>query len=430
MIKRSYINYEDRRVYFTLPDQWDVEVIEGKAPPEPCQDQDKEIRRALDNPIRSRKLEELSKYASEVAILFDDSQRNTPCETILPHLIERLNEGGVPDKRIRLVCAVGTHPVASDEDLRKRVGEAIYGRFKGAIFSHDPFGEHVFIGKTRRGTPVEINKIVHEADLVIGVGTCAPHPSSGYGGGYKILMPGVTSYRTTEKHHIVFLRNKRSMVGMLRGNPFFEDIRDIGEMANLMFKVDVIMDEKKRLIKVFAGHPYFEHVAASSYAEMLQEVKINGLSEVTIISAHPLEIGVQATKALLLARHVTKRGGIIIWVAPHKKPGGIRPLLEEMEKPLTADQWHRILLEKGIPEHLKNLGVSYVMQVVHFKEIAERFTVIHVTDGLEEEEVRKMGFVYASTMEEALDMAKRRIPQGKVRIFPSGGTILPKITHP
>lgn len=427
MKKEYYINYEAGRVYFTLPESWEAKEIIKRNELIICEEPEKEIINAIDNPIKSRKIEEHARYASEIVILFDDLQRNTPCDLILPHIIERLNKGGVPDERIKLVCATGTHPLVKDEDLRRKVGDEIFDTFKNRIFAHNPFGEHVFIGNTKRGTPVEVNKIVYESDLLIGVGTCMPHPSSGFGGGYKIVMPGVTSYYTTERHHMAFLRNKSSRVSVLKGNPFFEEIKDIGEMVGLSFKIDVVLDEKGRLLKVFAGDPYFEHIQASRYSASVHEVILHELSDITIISAHPLEIGVQATKALLLAQFVTKKGGIIIWVAPHKKAGSIGPLLEEMNNPISAGEYHRIFLEKGIPDRLKDLGVSYVMQIVHFKEIAERFKVIHVTEGLDEQDVRKMGFIFMKSLPDAIDKARDLVPKGKVYIFPSGGNILPKI---
>ncbi|MCX7856497.1 MAG: nickel-dependent lactate racemase [Deltaproteobacteria bacterium] len=426
MKREFYLNYGEGKIHFSLPEGWDSEEIEEKRDFNVCKNPDQEVLKALDNPIKSKKLEELARYASEAVILFDDPQRLTPCKLIMPYLIERLNKGGIPDERIRLVCAVGTHPLATEEDMIRKLGEEIYVRFKGRIFSHDPFGEHVFIGLTKRGIPVEINKIVHESDLIVGIGTCMPHPTSGYGGGYKIVMPGVTSYKTTERHHMAFIRNRRSRVNVLEGNPFYEEIKEIGEMAGLSFKVDVVMDEKGNLIKAFAGHPYYEHQEASRYSGSVHEVTVSSLADITITSAHPLEIGVQATKALLLAQYVTKKGGTIIWVAPHKKAGSIGPLLEEMSKPISAGEYHRIFLDKGIPDHLRNLGVSYVMQIVHFKEISERYRIIHVTEGLNEEDVKKMGFVYAETLDDAILIAKELIPRGKAYILPSGGNILPK----
>jgi nickel-dependent lactate racemase len=430
MRENFYVNFEDGRVYFTLPATWHAEVVEGRKRCEVCEDPEDEIKKALDSPINSERIERLARSASEVTVIFDDVQRSTPAQFILPHVIERLNKGGIPDERIKLVCATGTHPLVKEEDLKKKVGREIYEKFKGRIFSHDPFSEHVFIGKTKRGIPVEINKMIHESDLIIGIGTCMPHPSSGFGGGYKIVMPGVTSYSTTERHHMTFLRNRFSRVGVLRKNPFFEEIKEVGEMAGLSFKIDVVMDEKDRLVKIFTGHPFFEHMIASRYSASFHEVEIGSPSDITITSAHPLEIGVQATKALLLAQYVTKNGGVIIWVAPHKKAGSIGPLLSEMEKSIPAGEYHKMFLERGIPEHLRNLGVSYVMQIVHFKEISERFKVIHVTKGLNKEDVRKTGFIHAENIDDAVNIAKEFVPKGKVHIIPSGGNILPKVgTH-
>lgn len=422
-----YVNYGDEKLYFTLPETWNVESIEAKEFLDVAHDPKKEILDALENPIKSKKIEELARYASEVAILFDDHHRITPCDLVLPHVLERLHKGGIPEERIRLICASGTHPAPNEEELRQKIGTEIYEAFKGRLFLHDPFGEHVFVGRSKRGIPIEINKLVHDCDLIIGIGSCMPHPSSGYGGGYKIVMPGITSFETTEKHHMGFIRNRFSRVGILKGNPFFQEIKDIGEMIGLTFKIDVVTDERGRIVKVFAGHPYFEHLRACEYISTNHEVSIKGLSDITITSAHPLEIGVQATKALLLSQEVTKRGGTIIWIAPHKKAGSIGPLLEEMAKPISAGEYHKMFLQRGIPEHLKDLGVSYVMQIVHFKELAERFRVIHVTEGLKKEEVEKMGFIYAGSMEEAVDVAKTYYREARVLIFPSGGSVLPRI---
>lgn len=422
-----YVNYGEGRIEFSLPPSWSAKVVEVKKQIEIPEDPEKEIDDALNNPVKSERIEELARFASEVAILFDDHHRTTPSRSILPYVIERLKKGGIDEGRIRLICASGTHPKPKEEDLKEKIGINIYESFKDRISIHDPFAEHVFIGRSRRGTPVEIDKVVHDCDLIIGIGTCMPHPSSGFGGGYKILMPGVTSYETTERHHMAFIRNRRSRVGILRGNPFYEEIREIGEMGGLRFKIDVVTDEEGRIMKVFAGHPYFEHRKACEYSALLHQAIIDGLSDITITSAHPLEVGVQATKALLLSQEVTRRGGIIIWIAPHEKPGSIGPLLEEMSKPISAGKYHKMFLERGIPDHLKGLGVSYVMQIVHFKEILERFKVIHVTQGLRKDEVEKMGFIYASSIDEAIDMANSTFKEARVLIFPSGGSILPRV---
>ena len=59
-----------------------------------------EIRRAMDNPIGSPPLEELARPGMEVALLFDDLQRPTPVNLVIPEMLDRLNRSGIPDDRV------------------------------------------------------------------------------------------------------------------------------------------------------------------------------------------------------------------------------------------------------------------------------------------------------------------------------------------
>lgn len=71
----------------------------------------------------------------------------------------------------RGVCALGTHPVHSLEQLRSKVGEGAFSRLKGRLFSHSsPSPGNVIMGKTNRGTLAEINPHDVLADMVIGIG--------------------------------------------------------------------------------------------------------------------------------------------------------------------------------------------------------------------------------------------------------------------
>jgi nickel-dependent lactate racemase len=423
-----YVNYEKEKITFSLPKGWnlisdkDRPLISGVA--DPLQ----EIRHALDHPIGSPKIEELVRPGMEVVLLFDDLQRPTPVHLALPEMMDRLNRTGIPDKRISGICALGTHPIPTLEHLKKKVGEEVFSRLQGRIFSHDPHAsDNVIIGKTHRGTLVEINRRVAFSDLIIGVGECMPHPIAGYGGGYKIIMPGVCSYRSVADHHFTWMRHRNSRVNLLDGNSFYEEIVDAGRLSRLAFKLDFIINEKKEIVRAFSGDPVAEHREASNYAAFLYLIPLPRLADVTIASAFPLEVGVQATKALTMAGFCTRSGGAIIWVAPQKEAGPILPLIREMGSSESAGDFHRRLIEGSIPDHLKSFGISYIMQVVYFKELAEKFTVVHVTEGLSPEQVHMMKFSYSPNIQEAIDRVSKKMPQADVVIFPSGGNIIPHI---
>jgi len=123
----------------------------------------------------------------------------------------------------------------------------------------------------------------------------------------------------------------------------------------------------------------------------------------------------------------TRSGGTIIWVAPQREAGPILPLIREMGSPESANDFHRRLIEGNIPADLNVFGISYIMQVVFFKELAEKFNVIHVTEGLTPEQVRMMKFSYSPDLQEAINALSKKIDRADVAIFPSGGNILPLV---
>ena len=425
---KHYVNYGNQKKEFSLPKGWNPISAEDKPPVSGVNDPIQEIRRALDHPIGSPKIEELTRPGMEVVLLFDDLQRPTPVHLALPEILNRLNRAGIPDERITGICAVGTHSILTLEQLEKKVGKEFFSRLQGRIFSHDPHAsDNVTIGKTHRGTLVEVNRRVAFADLIIGVGECMPHPIAGYGGGCKIIMPGVCSYRSVADHHYTWMRHRSSKVNVMEGNSFYEEIVDGGRLARLAFKLDFIINEKREVIRAFAGDPVAEHREASRYAASLYLVPLPKMADITITAAFPMEIGVQSTKALTMAGFCTRSGGAIIWVAPQKEAGPIMPLIKEMASSESAGDFHRRLIRGDVPDHLKSFGISYIMQVVYFKELAEKFNVVHVTEGLSPEQVKMMKFSYAPDMQEAIKQVSEKMDKADVAILPSGGNIIAEV---
>ena len=424
-----YVNYAgDRQIYFTIPPGWTV-ITEGDKPPVPGTGDDRaEIGRALDSPFGSPRIEELAKPGMDVVLLFDDPQRPTPAHLAIPEMMNRLNRAGVPDERVTAICACGTHPNVSLEQLAAKVGDEAASRLKGRLLCHDSKSpDNVIIGRTHRGALVEVNGRVAVADLIMGVGECMPHPSAGYGGGYKILMPGVSSWRAIAEHHFALIRNRNCTVNLLDGNPWWEEIVDAGRFSRLAFKLDLVMNEKKQVIRAFAGHPEAEQREAARFAESLYLVRMPHHADITITSAAPLEIGVQPTKAVHMAACCTRSGGTIVWVAAQKQAGPIMPLIKEMASPRSACDFHRDFVDGIISDSLKPFGISFIIQVVHFKDFTERFRIVHVTEGLTPEQVAMMGMEYADDLQRAIDKLGERMPKADVAIFPSGGNVIPQV---
>lgn len=423
-----YLNYDGRRVDFEIPSGWNVLSCQDCAKVPAAEDVPGVIERALDDPIGSPPLEKLALPGMKVALLFDDMQRVTPNDLAIPAVLNRLNKAGVQDERVTAICARGSHPKPSQEQLEKKVGKEVLRRLHGRIEIHDSqSSENVFIGRTSRGTVVETNRFVAEADIVIGIGTCMPHPYSGFGGGCKIFMPGVSSYRTIGEHHYTWLRNKSCKLSVLDGNLFYEEIVEIARLGGLVFKLDFLLNEADRVVAAYAGDPVEEHRKAAEHASSLFEVAIPKQADIVITSAAPLEIGVQATKSLLNSRVAVKAGGTIIWAAAQRNAGPLMSLVEQMAAAKSANEYHQRLLRGDIPDSIKPFGISFFMLGVPFKELSEQYRVINVTEGLTKEQVELMNFGYAASIAEAIHRVSSDMPKADVTILPSGGMIIPVI---
>ncbi len=423
-----YLNYSGGRIDFSLPSGWNVLSSKDCAKAPVVEDVAGEIERALDNPIGTPPLEKLARPGMKAAVLFDDIQRATPSAIALPIILNRLNRAGISDERITAICARGTHPSLTPEQLEKKAGQETLQRLHGRVHMHDAqSSENVLIGRTRRGTPVEINRYVAEADIVIGVGTCIPHPYAGFGGGCKIFMPGVCSYRTIGEHHYTWLRNKECKINVLEGNPYYDETVEMARLGGLSFKLDFLLNETAQVIGAFAGDPVEEHRKAADHAASLFMVTLPKEADVVITSAAPLEIGVQATKSLLNARMAVKTGGTIIWAAAQKQAGPLMSLIEQMAAAKSANEYHQRLLRGDIPDSIKPHGISFFMLGVPFMELSEKYNVIHMTEGLTREQVKMMNFAYAANIEDAIQQAYKISPKADVTILPSGGMIIPSV---
>jgi nickel-dependent lactate racemase len=156
------------------------------------------------------------------------------------------------------------------------LGEEVLERFP--VYNHNPFGNCVSIGKTKTwGTEVAVNAEVMKCDLKIAIGMVVPHPSSGFGGGGKIILPGVSSFATIQYNHHCLYRDIRQMrdrmgTGLFDDNPMRFDIEEAAEMAGLDFIVNCVVNEWGETVKIFAG------ALKPAYAQVVAEAKTHYLT--------------------------------------------------------------------------------------------------------------------------------------------------------
>jgi len=261
--------YGEGSLEVTFPAGWEVIpcLMNGHSKPELS---DRDIKDALDHPSGTPPLRELAAGKSHIAIIFDDISRPTPVSTILKYLLKELKKAGIGDKAIRLVCATGCHGAHSYLDFEKKLGSHILDRFP--VYNHNIYENCTFAGTTSQGTKLYVNSEVMACDLKIGIGSVITHPQTGFGGGGKIILPGVSAIESIQHYHELEFKaraeGRGNLVGMsnYRENPMVKDFQEAAGLAGLDFKIDVLMNGKGKACAIFCGHVQSEYYQAAEAA--------------------------------------------------------------------------------------------------------------------------------------------------------------------
>jgi nickel-dependent lactate racemase len=275
------------------------------------------IAAALRRPLSAPPLREQAAGAELVAVVFPDLTRPMPNRTVLPPLLTELTRCGVPDDRIVLLCATGTHRQATVAEMEELVGPAIAGRY--AIVDHDATSDaHVAVGAVD-GVPVLLQREYVEADLRIVTGFVEPHFFAGFSGGPKAVCPGLAASATIlEAHHPRRIADPRATFVTREGNPVHDFVRAAAALAPPHLSLDVAINRARQVTAVFAGPLPAAHDAACAHVQSsaVREVDASFDLVVSTNGGYPLDRNLyQAVKGMAAAERIVRPGGVIVMAA-------------------------------------------------------------------------------------------------------------------
>ncbi len=275
------------------------------------------ITSALRHPLGGPPLDELADGAAKVAVVFPDLTRPMPNRTVLPPLLAELARCGVPDDRVTLLCATGTHRQATTDEMLELVGPAIVGRY--AIVDHDAMsGAHVAVG-TVDGTPILLQRDYVEADLRLVTGFVEPHFFAGFSGGPKAVCPGLASGATIlEAHHPRRIADGRATFVTRAGNPVHDFVRAATALAPPHLSLDVAINRARQVTAVFAGPLPAAHDAACAHVQSAAVRTVEAPFDLVVSTngGYPLDRNLyQAVKGMAAAERIVRPGGIIVMAA-------------------------------------------------------------------------------------------------------------------
>ena len=310
--------YDNNEMELSFPSSWSVSLCPMKGG-ERRRLTREEMERVFLNPIGTKPIQELAKGKKEVVILFDDMARPTPVYEIVPYVLKELEKAKISDEQIRFIAALGAHGAQTAIDFKKKLGQEVLDRFP--VYNHHPFDHCTYLGKTTRGTPVSINKEVMACDLKIGIGSIVPHSFSGFGGGGKMILPGVAHIDSIAYNHGKLVQEHPGSVGVgkIEGNVPRLDIEEATKIAGLDVKIDAILNLRGEITGLFVGDPILEHregmklareVYATTPAKDMDIVVVNAYSKPNESAIAPF-IGIPSLK---------EEGGDLVIIS--NEPGG------------------------------------------------------------------------------------------------------------
>lgn len=375
------------------------------------------VRWALEHPTGSKKLSELAKKGQKVVIVTSDISRPLPSFDVVPSVLDELYKAGVPKEDITIVFGLGSHRHQTPEEMKKLVGERAYAEVK--CVDSDP-GDCIRMGVTKAGTPVDITRVVAEADFRICLGNVEFHYFAGYSGGYKAIMPGVSTPEAIQVNHRM-MTSPDACAGKLEGNPIREDIEEAGAICGVDFIVNCVLDEHKHIVYAEAGDVVKAHRAACDYLGKMYFKHLPGRADIVIVSqgGAPKDANLyQTQKALDNSKYAVKKGGTIILIGACNEGLGSTKL----EEWLVGSKTSREMIERIGRDF--QLGGHKAAAIAMVLENAE----IDLVSEMDDDFVRSIFLTPVPSAQAAFDAAMKKYGKdASVIAMPFGGATLPVI---
>lgn len=334
-LNKDIVDLKYGKQFFSISLSEAVPVIETKEPEFEVDDSRfvKQFSSALPEGVKS---------LNRIAIVVADKTRRCGYDIYLPKLLKVFLDQGVTKKQITFFIAYGTHVRQSDAECLAVYG-AVYHEYR--FVHHDCHDLSLFqdCGHTQSGTPVRIRKDILQSDLIISFGALSHHYFAGYGGGRKLLFPGLGYESDIYQNHSLFLDKKLHRLsagccpGELEKNPLAQDLKQIDEcIQSPRICIHGILDSTARVCQLIVGKTWGEFTAACHRLDSFYRPENQKQYSLVLASCggHPKDINfIQAHKAVNNAAMFVKDGGTLVVLAQCLDGIGSETFLEYFEYP-------------------------------------------------------------------------------------------------
>jgi hypothetical protein len=406
----------------------------------PLTDYTSALERALDAPEDSARLEHHVAAGISVAIVVDDPSRWTPVREALPIVLRRLHAAGVARQDVTICIGAGRHAAVDGNAMRRRLGESIVADYRCLAPPVDDLTAYTDLGRTTHGIPVRIFRPVAEAGLRILIGSVLPHLQAGFGGGYKLILPGTSHRSTLGSIHRQGLDGRSRLADMLgcdaASNPMRQAIHAAAERVGPCWSISHLLGGTGQVLRIVAGHPLRVQDLLATEARRRLEAPTIDQADLVIAGNHPWPGDpMQSFKVLLHHRAACRTGGALaglFWTDPDEVARSCP--LATIRRVAATGRFGAWAIQKFLPigqRMVAALGLPAAFMLHWARELVVDRTVLIYAPPLRERVGSRLGpvhlFADQASMWQAAAAALEHHGRAaharplRVRIFPYGG---------
>lgn len=415
------LGYGTEKIDITIDKERSAQVLTEKYMEE-ITDLHTAFRRAVtEETVGSPSLSELISSDDLVTIVASDITRFwMRQDLVIRELVSFLNEElGVSCGNIAIVIALGTHRDCSEAEQRKIVSEEIFAKVK--VYNHDCLADDlVDVGTTSYGTRVLVNPLAVGRKVIL-IGGTVHHLMSGFGGGRKSVLPGISAKSTILQNHLLCLDpdapRSNPLIGMavLEHNPVHEDMTEAAALVSPTFGINIVSNSHGSQCRIICGNWKLAWEESCQVVHSHFGVPIEKKADIVIAGCggFPKDINLyQGVKSLLNAGQAVKDGGTVIFLAKCPEGGGSPDFFG----------WIQSVVKGTLDEDLRadfSIG-GYIFYAAI--EVIKRCHVLMLTD-IPAETIKDMGITAYQEIEPLL--AQVDFTDKDVYVMPYGGFTMP-----
>jgi nickel-dependent lactate racemase len=349
-----------------------------------------------------------------------------PNDRVLPPLLDELALAGVPDSKITLLNALGTHRPQTETELRQMLGREVAGRY--LIVQHDAWADSglVPVAANSEGRQVRVSRAYMDASVRMLTGFIEPHFFAGFSGGPKAVLPGIADIESIlDNHGPGMIADPNATWTVTYGNTIWEEMLAVARSTEPAFLLNVTLNQKRQITGVFAGDLEEAHRAGVDFARRATMQAVNNAFDIVITSnsGYPLDLNLyQSVKGMAAAARIVLHGGDIIVAA--ECWDGIPDHGEYKSLLWGADSPQDLLDQVMVPGF--RCHDQWEAQAQAQIQLKAR---VHVyADGLSDEDLRSALVVPCRSIEDTVAEIRSRNPSATIAVLPDGPQTVPYVS--